>query len=159
MRKEFVNVIKDLVRNDKGVHLINLDVGQGLFDEMIKEFPNNYWNFGVMEQATIGIAAGMALEGLKPYVYSITPFILERPFEQIKLDIVDQNANVKLVGFWDYPKAGITHYTKDVAGLCKILGIPLYEPRSSRETRKFLLETYADTSPAFFNLTKDTDKI
>ena len=158
MRREFVKVIIELIRKDKRLHLINLDVGQGMFDELIKEAPNNYWNFGVMEQAAIGIAAGMALEGLKPYVYSITPFVLERPFEQIKLDIVDQNADVKLVGFWNYPSAGITHLTKDVAGLCKILEIPLYEPKSSEETRKLLLETYLDTKPAFFNLTKDPTK-
>ena len=158
MRREFVNVILELIRKDKKVHLINLDVGQGLFDMLIKEFPNNYWNFGVMEQATIGVAAGMALEGLKPYIYSITPFVLERPFEQIKLDIVDQNANVKLVGFWNYHAAGITHFTKDVSGLCKILEIPLYEPKCSEETRKLLLESYLTIKPAFFNLTKDPKK-
>ena len=55
----------------------------------------------------------MALDGLKPWVYTITPFLIERPFEQIKLDIDQQKANVKLVGFADYPKLGPTHAELD----------------------------------------------
>jgi len=97
----------------------------------------------------------MALEGLKPYIFSITPFVLERPFEQIKLDIVEQKTDVKLVGYWDYPTAGPTHITKDIGGLCKILGIRLFEPKDSTETRKLLLATYKNNKPAFFYLTKD----
>lgn len=156
MRREFAKVITELVRRDKRVYLISLDgPGYGLFNELAKENPKHYWNFGVTEQASIGIASGMALQGLKPYVYSITPFVLERPFEQIKLDIIEQNANVKLVGFWDYPRDGPTHKAKDISGLCKILGISLFEPKDSTETRKLLLETYKDNKPAFFSLTKN----
>ena len=51
----------------------------------------------------------MALQGLKPWVYTITPFLIERPFEQIKLDIDQQKSNVKLVGFADYPSLGPSH--------------------------------------------------
>ena len=51
----------------------------------------------------------MAIQGLKPWVYTITPFLIERPFEQVKLDIDQQNVNVNLVGFADYPHLGPTH--------------------------------------------------
>jgi len=155
MRNEFAKVIAELIEIDKKVHLITLDGGYKQFNKSIKENPKNYWNFGVTEQASIGIVSGMALEGLKPYIYTITPFLIERPFEQVKLDIVAQNANVKLVGFWDYPDDGITHLTKDPEGLCKILGIRYFEPKSSSETREMLLDTYKDDQPAFFYLTKD----
>ena len=57
----------------------------------------------------IGVASGMSIEGLKPWVYTITPFLIERLFEQVKLDIDQQNVNVNLVGFADYPNLGPTH--------------------------------------------------
>jgi len=154
MRREFARFINEIVREDKRVHLLSLDgPGYNLFNKLTFENPGNYWNLGVMEQAAIGVASGMALEGLKPYVYSITPFILERPFEQIKLDIVEQKANVKLIGFWNYSNDGPTHTTKDPEGLCRILGIRFFKPQNSDETRKLLFETYNDKKPAFFSLT------
>ena len=64
---------------------------------------------GICEQSIIGFASGVALEGLKPWVYTITPFLIERPFEQIKLDIDQQKANVNLVGYADYPSLGPSH--------------------------------------------------
>ena len=156
MRREFANVLIELARKDEKVKLLNLDgPGFGLYEQWIKYMPQSHFNLGVTEQASIGVASGMALEGLKPYVYSINPFILERPFEQIKLDIVEQGANVKLVGFWDYPKDGPTHETKNPRGICDILGIRYFEPKNSYETRQALLDTYKDDEPAFFYLTKD----
>src|SRR3989344_2447383 len=139
MRREFAKFIAELVRKDKRVCLLSLDgPGFGLFDELVSQNPNNYWNLGVTEQASIGIASGMALEGLKPYVYAITPFILERVFEQIKLDIVEQKANVKLVGYWAYPGTGPTHFTENPEGICKILKIPFYNPVNSEQTKEML---------------------
>ena len=158
MRREFAAFITEVVRKDNKVLLLNMDgPGFGIFDKLRSENPNNYFNPGVTEQASIGIAAGMALEGLKPYVYSITPFVLERPFEQIKLDIVEQKANVKLGGFWNYANAGPTHRPRDIKVLCKLLDIRLYEPKNSDEARRFLLQAYKDNKPAFFHLTKDPE--
>ena len=74
-----------------------------------KNHPNRFFNLGICEQSIIGFASGIALEGLKPWVYTITPFLIERPFEQIKLDIDQQKSNVKLVGFADYPSLGPSH--------------------------------------------------
>ena len=72
------------------------DIGYGIFDEFRKNHPKKFFNLGICEQSLIGVAAGMALEGLKPWVYTITPFLIERPFEQIKLDVNEQKTNVKL---------------------------------------------------------------
>lgn len=154
MRAEFGKVIAELVRKDKNVYALDLDFGK-VFSDLLKENPENLLTLGVTEQAAVGVAAGMALEGLKPYVFTITPFLLERPFEQIKLDIVQQKANVKLVSYWDYPTAGPTHKALDVEKECEILGIKLISPKTPEEVREKILETYEINEPVFFYLTKN----
>ena len=109
MRRKFGKIIYELAKKDRKIVLLVGDIGYGIFDEFRKEFPKRFFNMGICEQSLIGAASGMALEGLKPWVYTITPFLIERPFEQIKLDIDQQNVNVKLVGFADYPTLGPTH--------------------------------------------------
>ncbi|MBI2630281.1 hypothetical protein HYW76_04200 [Candidatus Pacearchaeota archaeon] len=154
MRKEFGKLMAELVRNDKRVYVIAMDFCYGIFNDLEKENPSHLINTGITEQASVNLATGMALEGLKPYVFSIVPFVLERPFEQIKM-LMEHKADVKLIGYWDYPEAGPTHFTKDVPKICECLGIKLYEPKDSEETRKLLLETYNTNEPAFFYLRKN----
>lgn len=109
MRRIFGKLINKLAKKDKKIVLIVGDIGFGIFDDFRRENPKRFFNLGICEQSIIGAASGMALEGLKPWVYTITPFLIERPFEQIKLDIDQQKVNVKLVGFADYPTLGPTH--------------------------------------------------
>lgn len=156
MRKEFGRTILELARNDQKIFLLVSDLGYGIFDKFREEFPNRFINFGICEQSIIGIASGMALEGLKPYVYTITPFLIERPFEQVKLDIDQQNVNVKLVGYADYPTQGPTHAELNAQILMSLLkNVKSYFPKDSLETRQFLLESYKSEAPAFINLKRD----
>ena len=117
MRRIFGKVLSDIAKKDKKVILLVGDIGYGIFDEFRKNHPKRFFNMGICEQSLIGTASGMSLEGLKPWVYTITPFLIERPFEQIKLDIDQQKANVKLVGFADYPSLGPTHSELDAKKL------------------------------------------
>ena len=90
---------------------------------------------GICEQSIIGFSAGLALEGLKPWVYTITPFLIERPFEQIKLDIDQQNVRVNLVGYADYPKQGPTHAELNAKKMMNLFkNIKSYFPKDSLET-------------------------
>ena len=109
MRRAFGKLINQLANKDKKIILIVGDIGYGIFDDFRKQHPKRFFNLGICEQSLLGTAAGMSLEGLKPWVYTITPFLIERPFEQLKLDIDQQNVNVKLVGYADYPTLGPTH--------------------------------------------------
>jgi len=158
MRDELNLVLMELMEEDKSIYFLSMDGGESTFSSLKKRFPERYINAGVSEQAIIGMASGMALEKLKPYVYSITPFILERPFEQVKLDIVQQRANVKLFGYWNYPTAGPTHLTKNPKGLCEILGIKFIQPENSAETREKIFEEYEKNGPVFFSLRKNGGK-
>ena len=153
MRKEFGKWIAETAEKDPLIILITGDIGFQVFDDYRRRFPKRFLNLGICEQSIISIASGMALEGLKPYVYTITPFLIERPFEQIKLDLDEQNTNVKLIGYADYPKQGPTHRTLNERGLMSLLNnFANYFPRDSQETRQFLDESYAHGKPTFISL-------
>ncbi|MCP4220899.1 MAG: hypothetical protein GY765_40095 [bacterium] len=156
MRREFRDTLVEMAEKDPRIVLIIGDFGYGIVDRFRERFPGRFFNFGICEQAMISVAAGMAMEGMKPYVYTITPFLIERPLEQIKLDIDQQNTNVKLVGYADYPDQGPTHAEIDAPHLMKLFkNIDSYFPRNSRETREALLASYESPRPAFISLKKD----
>ena len=156
MRRKFGKVISELAKKDEKIVLIVGDIGYGIFDDFRKEHPQKFFNFGICEQSIIGCAAGMALEGLKPWVYTITPFLIERPFEQIKLDIDQQNANVKLVGFADYPNLGPSHSKINGKKLMKLFkNISSFFPKNSNETVTAINKSYKKKGPAFISLKSD----
>ncbi|HLC98713.1 MAG TPA: hypothetical protein VJC00_01780 [Candidatus Nanoarchaeia archaeon] len=156
MRKEFGRLIVELAEKDEKVILIVGDIGYGVLDEFVNRFPDRFFNFGICEQSMISAASGMALEGFKPWVYTITPFLIERPFEQVKLDINEQNVNVKLVGYADYPTQGPTHAEIDGPQLMKLFrNIESFFPKNSKETREAVMKAYNSKKPAFISLKKD----
>jgi transketolase len=156
MRRKFGQLICELAKKDKKVILLVGDIGYAIFDEFRKNFPNRFLNLGICEQSIISVASGMALEGYKPWVYTITPFLIERPFEQVKLDIDQQNVNVKLVGFADYPNLGPTHSEIDAKKLMKLFkNIKSYFPKDSKETEKSVLKAYKKNGPVFISLKSD----
>ncbi|MBM3708367.1 MAG: hypothetical protein FJW69_08555 [Actinobacteria bacterium] len=153
MRKEFGSFMTEIASKDDKVILIVGDIGYRIFDEFISKYPGRFFNFGVCEQSMISVASGMALEGLKPYVYTITSFLIERPFEQIKLDINEQECNVKLVGYADYPTQGPTHAEINAEGLMKLFkNIKSYFPKSKEEAINAFYEAYISEKPCFIGL-------
>lgn len=108
MRWPFAQAVTALAERDPRVVLLMGDVGGGLLSTYAAKFPKRYFNLGTAEQSMVGIAAGMALAGLRPIVYSFTPFILERAYEQVKLDVALQRAPVLLAG-WQDDIHGLTH--------------------------------------------------
>ena len=156
MRRKFGKLINKLAKKDKKIYLLVGDIGYGIFDDFRKNHPNRFLNLGICEQSLIGVAAGMSLEGLKPWVYTITPFLIERPFEQVKLDIDQQKANVKLVGFADYPTLGPTHSELNGKKISKLFkNIKSFFPKNSDETEKNILSCYKNKGPNFISLKSD----
>ena len=156
MRRTFGKVISELADRDEKIYVLVGDIGYQVFDEFREKHPDRFINIGICEQSMIGVCAGMALEGLKPWVYTITPFLIERPFEQVKLDIDQQNANVKLVGFADYPTLGPTHKELDGEKLIQLFtNITPFFPKDGDETESMVYEAYQKTGPAFISLKSD----
>jgi transketolase len=156
MRKEFGKTIVELAEKDKFIYLLSGDIGYGIFDEFKDKFQDRFLNLGICEQSIVGVASGMALEGLKPYVYTITPFLIERAFEQIKLDVDQQRTNVKLIGYADYPEQGPTHSEINAQVLMNLFSnIKNYFPKNSLETRVAMIESHKNKQPTFISLKKD----
>ena len=153
MRKIFGKIINDLAIADNKIHLIVGDIGYGIFDDYRNNFNDRFINIGICEQSMIGVASGMAIENLSPWVYTITPFLIERPFEQIKLDINQQNVNVKLVGYADYPNLGPTHSELDAKKLMGLFkNIVSFYPESAEDAKRSILESYKINGPCFISL-------
>ena len=158
MRRKFGKIIDMLAKKDKKIYLLVGDIGYGIFDDFRKNHPNRFLNLGICEQSLIGVAAGMSLEGLKPWVYTITPFLIERPFEQVKLDIDQQKANVKLVGFADYPSLGPTHSELNGKKLMSLMkNIKSYYPKNGTDTKKIITKISKINGPTFVSLKNDKD--
>ena len=155
MRRQFGKTIVKLAEKDERIVLIIGDVEQEM-KEFMEKFPNRFYNLGICEQSMISIAAGMALEGLRPIVYSITSFLIERPFEQIKLDVDQQKANVKLVGFADYPSLGPSHSELNAKKLMQLFkNVKSFFPKNSLETEKTIYKCYKKIGPTFISLKSD----
>ena len=156
MRRSFGKIITELAEKDEDIYVLVGDIGYRVFDDFRERFPDRFINMGICEQSMIGVSAGMALEGLKPWVYTITPFLIERPFEQVKLDIDQQNVDVKLVGFSDYPNLGPTHTELNGKLMMQLFkNITSYFPKNGDETIQSAIEAYNSIGPAFISLKSD----
>tara|TARA_B100000787_G_scaffold114663_1_gene85465 strand:+ start:31 stop:537 length:507 start_codon:yes stop_codon:yes gene_type:complete len=156
MRRRFGEIITKLADENEDIFVIVADIGYRVFDDFRDKYPDRFINMGICEQSIISVASGMALEGLQPWVYTITPFLIERPFEQIKLDIDQQNVNVNLVGFADYPSLGPTHSELNAKKLMNLFNnIESYFPADGDETEKMVLQAYESQGPSFISLKSD----
>ena len=155
MRKIFGETIVKIAKKDPSIVLLTGDVEQEM-DEFKSLFPDRFFNLGMCEQSITSMAAGMAIEGLRPVVYSITPFVLERPFEQVKIDIDEQNLPVMLIGYSDYPTHGPTHRPLNPERLSLVFkNLQSYFPTNSALAEKAMLDSYLIKRPLMIFLKKD----
>jgi len=115
MREKFASELYELMEADENIMLITADMGFGILDRIKEDFRCRFFNVGAAEQVMMDIAVGMTLRGKIAVAYSITPFLLFRPFETLRNYIDHENIPVVMVGTGrgdDY-KAGISHYAGD----------------------------------------------
>ena len=98
MRNAFAAAVTELAAADPRVVVLSGDIGNRLFDAFREKFPDRFYNCGVAEGNMTGMAAGMAMCGLRPFTYTITPFATTRVMEQIRIDICYHNLPVTIVG-------------------------------------------------------------
>lgn len=154
MRQQFVKLLIEEMRKNEKIVVLTGDLGYGLFDSLKDEFPDRFVNVGSCEQLMIGAAVGMSYEGWIPICYSITPFLLYRPFEFIRNYLNHELANVKLVGGGrdkDYHNLGFSHQAEDDLDIMKTLkNIELYKP--TEITPEIVSEFLYNDKPSYINL-------
>ena len=124
MRNAFAAEITALGKSDPSIVLLSGDIGNKLFDNYKAAQADRFFNCGVAEQNMVGVAAGMALSGLRPVVYTINSFLIGRSFEQIRLDVCYHNLPVVLVGVGGglgYASLGPTHHSLEDVAILKSL--------------------------------------
>lgn len=124
MRPTFFEELYKVMKEDPDVWALTGDLGYIGFDKIREDFPERFVNCGASEQAMLDIAVGLALKGKKPFVYSITPFLLRRAYETIKLYIDGERIPVRLVGSGrdkDYAHDGPSHDASDAKDLLDLL--------------------------------------
>jgi transketolase len=158
MRKQFVKTIEALMGKDQKLILLLGDIGVFGFRNCFSDHPNRTFNIGILESASIGVAAGMASEGLIPVVHTIAPFLVERAFEQIKVDLGYQKLGCNLVSVgasYDYAALGCTHHCPgDIGILQYIPDMELVVPGSASEFDLLFSQAYANGNPTYFRLSE-----
>lgn len=156
MRKRFFQELYELMKQNDKIVALTGDLGYGGFDAIRQDFPDRFINCGASEFAMVGIACGLALEGKIPVVYSITPFLLYRPFEMIRTYVDHEQIPVKLVGSGrddDYKHDGYSHDATDVMGILSSLKyIKQYYPPDSDAMVINLTELLENDRPCFLSL-------
>lgn len=158
MRDAFIRALVDLARVDRDVILVTGDLGFGVLDEFRREFPAQFINAGVAEQNMTGMAAGLALEGKKVFIYSIANFPTLRCLEQIRNDVLYHNAPVNTVaigGGFSYGSLGMSHHaTEDVAIMRALAGMRVYAPCADIEAEAIAQHLVANPGPSYLRLDK-----
>jgi len=123
MRNKFSDIIYKISSKNKKICVLVADISPaGSMSKFREKYPNRFINTGVAEQSMIGIAAGMALRGFKPFCYTIATFALYRPFEMIRVDLCYQNLPVTVVGMGTgtvYSTLGGTHLTQEDVSIAR----------------------------------------
>ncbi len=156
MRKTFIDTLIAEAETNPDIWLLTADFGFGVLEPFKRKFPDRFLNTGIAEQNTVGIAAGLALSGKIPYVYTAIPFVSARPFEQIKVDCAYMNTNVKLIGVgagFSYGPGGATHHSiEDIAIMRSLPNMSVLAPGSLNETKALVKDSAKRKGPEYIRL-------
>ena len=158
MRNQFAKTMCDLAQKNEEVILLYGDIGNRLFDDFKKRFPNRFFNCGVAEASMVGIAAGLARSGYRPFVYTINSFLYLKAMEQIKIDVCYSSLPVTLVGTGSalsYSGLGSTHHSLEDIGMLRTLpNLSIYAPANGKELDRALHSSLLASKPAYLRIGK-----
>src|SRR6201997_3743055 len=163
MRQTCLNMVYDLAKRDKRILFIGSDLSPGLLGEMKKAYPQRYYMEGVAEANIIGMAAGMAMDGLVPYVNTIATFITRRCYEQVALDLCLHDLPVRLIGNgggYVYAPLGPTHQAiEDLAIMRALPNMTVTAVCDAEEMTRLMNASLDWPHPIYIRLAKGGDPI
>lgn len=158
MRNAFADELTKLGNTDPRVVMLSGDIGNKLFDKFRAAHPNRFMNCGVAEQNMMGVASGMAMSGLRPFAYTITPFVTTRCLEQIRTDACYHNVPVTVVSVGAglaYAGLGPTHHAcEDISFLRSIPNMTVICPADAFEVRAAMRAVLQQDGPAYIRMGK-----
>ena len=171
MRDSFIKVLSEEAEKNENIVLLTGDLGFSLFEKFQEKFPDRFYNMGIAEQNMVGVAAGLALQGKKVFVYSIIPFVTYRCLEQIRNDLCYQELGVVIVGVGSglsYGASGFSHHAIDDIGcLRSVPNLTILSPSDPVEVGELVKQSIDYPHPVYLRLgkakepvfTKDSSKI
>jgi transketolase len=161
MRERVIDELAVQLVENRHVAVVLAAISAALFEPIRLRHPDRVINVGIREQALIGVTAGLAAAGLRPVAHTFSPFLLERPFEQLKVDLCHQKLGAVLLGIggsYDTPQYGRTHFCpEDVALLDTLPGIDVHVPGHPDEAADLLRRAIDGTGVAYVRLSDESN--
>ena len=158
MRRCFVDILHAKMARNKDIWVVTGDLGYKMWDEIKSDYGERFINVGAAEQSMLGVGIGLALEDKIPFVYSITPFLLYRPFESIRNYVNQERIPVKLVASGrdrDYIHDGFSHWAQEDKEIMSIFkNINSKWPAANEELPDLVDEMIKNNAPYYLNLRK-----
>lgn len=158
MRTTFIDVLTSAAKKDKNIVLLTGDLGYGAVEVFKKACPEQYVNCGIAELNMLGVAAGLASEGKKVFIYSIGNFVTERVLEQIRNSICYMNLDVNILAVgagFEYGQLGFSHHaTEDIACMRAMPNMRIYNPATAVECEGCVNEMIKCAGPKYIRLNK-----
>ena len=159
MREAFAELMVEIGSNDEKLVVLVGDISHGILQPFARDFKERYYNIGICEPTIVNMSAGLSKVGLNPVVHTIAPFLIERSYEQIKLDFGYQQLGINLVsvgGAFDYSQLGCSHHCyTDVSLMCHIENSQVFVPGSADEFKSLFRQSYNDKKINYFRLTEN----
>jgi Transketolase, C-terminal subunit len=151
-----IQAVNEMIEHDENTALFLADIGVWGFRNILRKYPERAMNIGIFEDGMISIAAGMASQGIIPTIYGITPYIVERALEQLKLDFAYQKLGGNFIttgAAYDFSTLGYSHYCPEDVGILKMIpGFQIITPGTGKEFTTLFQDAYNNESPTYFRL-------
>lgn len=152
-----IHAVSQVVEANKNTVLMLVDIGVWGFRDVLQRYPDRVRNIGIFEDGLVGVAAGLSISGMVPFIYGISPFIVNRAYEQLKLDFAYQQLGGNFIttgASYDFSTLGYSHYCpEDVAALSLLPGIEIVTPATPAQFLSLFNASWNDGNPTYFRLT------